>query len=188
MLLYVEAGQCWKMTLIWYAGDAALFRWRHTGSTYTWQHCASIAYDFNLNLLPVCAVNVLLINEHISDHFFKQLCLQVITLWNYDVILKIKCKIRLRNLPTISFCFKLSKNEKVVHEVMYTEYAYLKLRCLRWAVTPNGQSLVYDYLIQTPSGTCARLRFLRNRRWLKNKVFCKGFVTIFSPTLQSHDI
>ena len=25
---------------------------------------------------------------------------------------------------------------------MYTEYAYIKLRYLRWAVTPIGQSLV----------------------------------------------
>ena len=40
------------------------------------------------------------------DHFFKQLCLRVITLWNYDVILKTKCKVRLRNLPTFSFSFK----------------------------------------------------------------------------------
>ena len=26
---------------------------------------------------------------------------------------------------------------------MYTEHAYIKLRYLRWAVTPNSQSLVY---------------------------------------------
>ena len=39
-----------------------------------------------------------------------------------------------------------------------------------------------------PSGTCARLRFLRNRRWLKTKDLSKGIVTIFSPTSQSHDI
>ena len=38
---------------------------------------ALIAYDFNLNL---CAVNNLLINEQILDHFFKQLCLRVNTL------------------------------------------------------------------------------------------------------------
>ena len=31
---------------------------------------------------------------------------------------------------------------------MYTEYAYMKLRYLRWAVTPNGQSLVYISVIQ----------------------------------------
>ena len=58
----------------------ALFRWRHTGSTYTCRHYASIAYDFNLNLHPVCAVNVLLNNEQILDNFFKHLCLGVITL------------------------------------------------------------------------------------------------------------
>ena len=46
------------------SGDA-LFRCRHTGSTYTRRHCASIAYDFNLNLHPVCPVNVLLIKEQI---------------------------------------------------------------------------------------------------------------------------
>ena len=40
------------------------------------------------------------------DHFFKQLWLRVITLWNYEVILKTKCKVRSRNLPTYSFCFK----------------------------------------------------------------------------------
>ena len=68
--------------------------------------CASIAYDFNLNLHPVCAVNVLLINEQIFDHFFNQLCLGVMTMWNYDVILKTQCKVRLRKLPTFSFCFK----------------------------------------------------------------------------------
>ena len=69
-------------------------------------HDKSIAYDFNLNLHPVCAVNVLLNNEQILDHFFKQLCLRVITLCNYDFILglKTKCKVRLRNLPTFSFC------------------------------------------------------------------------------------
>ena len=44
------------------------------------QHCAVVAYDFNLNLHPVCAANVVLINEQILDNFFKQLCLQVITL------------------------------------------------------------------------------------------------------------
>ena len=33
-----------------------------------------------LNLHSVCAVNVLLINEQMLDHFFKQLCLRVITL------------------------------------------------------------------------------------------------------------
>ena len=68
LLLHVEVERCWKMTLIWYAGDA-LFRWRHTGSTDTWRHCASIAYDFNLNLHPFCAADVLLINEQILDHF-----------------------------------------------------------------------------------------------------------------------
>ena len=31
---------------------------------------------------------------------------------------------------------------------MYTEYAYIKLRYLRWAVTPNGQLLVYVNVIQ----------------------------------------
>ena len=39
-----------------------------------------------------------------------------------------------------------------------------------------------------PSGTRARLRFHSNRRWLKTKYFCKGLETIFSSTLQSHDI
>ena len=102
---YVEVGRYWKMTLIWYAGDA-LFLWHHTGPTYTWRHFASVAYDFNWNLHPVCFVNVLLINEQILDNFFKQLCLRVIRLWNYNVIFKTNCKVRLRNLPTFSFCFK----------------------------------------------------------------------------------
>ena len=31
---------------------------------------------------------------------------------------------------------------------MYTEYAYIKLRYLRWAVTPNGQLLVYVNVTQ----------------------------------------
>ena len=31
---------------------------------------------------------------------------------------------------------------------MYTEYAYIKLRYLRWAVTLNDQSLVYVNVIQ----------------------------------------
>ena len=35
---------------------------------------------YDLNLHPVCAVNVLLLNEQILDHFFKQLYLRVITL------------------------------------------------------------------------------------------------------------
>ena len=42
----------------------------------------------------------------------------------------------------------MEKNNKVVHEVMYTEYAYIKLRYLRWAVTSNGQSLDYVTGIQ----------------------------------------
>ena len=32
---------------------------------------------------------------------------------------------------------------------MYKEYAYIKLSYLRWAVTPNGQSLVYVNVIQS---------------------------------------
>ena len=36
------------------------------------------SYDYNLNLHPVCAVNVLLNNEQILDHFYKQLCLRII--------------------------------------------------------------------------------------------------------------
>ena len=31
---------------------------------------------------------------------------------------------------------------------MYTEYAYIKLRYLRWVVTVNGQSFVYVNVIQ----------------------------------------
>ena len=31
---------------------------------------------------------------------------------------------------------------------MYKEYAYIKLRYLKLAVTPNGQSLVYVNVIQ----------------------------------------
>ena len=31
---------------------------------------------------------------------------------------------------------------------MYTEYAYIKSRYLKWALTPNGQSLVYVNVIQ----------------------------------------
>ena len=31
---------------------------------------------------------------------------------------------------------------------MYTEYACMKLRYLRWAVTRNGQSLVYVNIIK----------------------------------------
>ena len=31
---------------------------------------------------------------------------------------------------------------------MYTKYAYIKLRYLRWAVMPSGQSLVYINVVQ----------------------------------------
>ena len=31
---------------------------------------------------------------------------------------------------------------------MYTEYAFINLRYLRWGVTPNDQSLVYVNVIQ----------------------------------------
>ena len=41
----------------------------------------------------------------------------------------------------------MEKNVKGVHEVMYTEYAYIKLRYLRWAVNPNGKSSVYVNVI-----------------------------------------
>ena len=57
-----------------YSDDVILAQRTHDGIVQ------SIAYDFNLNLRPVCAVNVLLINEHILDHFLEQLCLRVITL------------------------------------------------------------------------------------------------------------
>ena len=42
-------------------------------------HMTALCID-RLNLHPVCVVNVLLINEQILDHFFKQLCLRVIAL------------------------------------------------------------------------------------------------------------
>ena len=42
----------------------------------------------------------------------------------------------------------MEKNDKAVHMVMYTEYAYIKLRYSRWAVTLNGYSLVYVNVIQ----------------------------------------
>ena len=42
----------------------------------------------------------------------------------------------------------MEKNDKGVHKVMYKEYAYVKLRYLRCAVTPSGQSLVYVNVIQ----------------------------------------
>ena len=54
-----------------YSDDVIQAQHTHDGT-------ASIAYDFNLNLHPVCAANVLN-NEQILDHFFKQLCLGVIT-------------------------------------------------------------------------------------------------------------
>ena len=59
-----------------YSDDVILAQRTHDGIVQ------SIAYDFNLNLNlhPVCAVNVLLINEQILDHFLEQLCLRVITL------------------------------------------------------------------------------------------------------------
>ena len=66
---------------------------------------------------------------------------------------------------------------------MYTEYAYIKLRYLRWTVTPNGQSLVYVNVIQN-----GRLEHKPDCvSWAIGKDFYKLFVTIFSPTLQSHD-
>ena len=50
---------------------------------------------------------------------------------------------------------------------MYPEYAYMKLRYSRWAVTPDGKSLVYVNVIQNGRLTRARLHFLSNRRCLK---------------------
>ena len=41
-------------------------------------HNGSLHQYFTLNLHPVCVANVLLNNEHILDHFYKQLCLRVI--------------------------------------------------------------------------------------------------------------
>ena len=75
-LIYVKVGRGWKMTLIWHAG----FWSRHIGSMYTWRYYSSIAYDFNLNLHPVCAVDVLLNHEYILDQLFKQWWLRAITL------------------------------------------------------------------------------------------------------------
>ena len=72
---------------------------------------------------------------------------------------------------------------------MYTDYAYIKLGYLRWAVTRNGQSLVYvnvtqnGHLEHVPD--CVSSAIVAGQRL---KTFGKRFVTIFSPTLQSHDI
>ena len=49
-------------------------------TSYRLRHCVPISYHLNLKLHPVCAVNVLLINKQILDHFSKQLCLRVITM------------------------------------------------------------------------------------------------------------
>ena len=51
---------------------------RYSDDVIQAQH--TIAYEFNLNLHPVCAVNVLLNNEQILDNFYKQSCLRVIAL------------------------------------------------------------------------------------------------------------
>ena len=59
-----------------YSSDVIQTQGTHDGI----MHQSLIAYDFNLKLYPVCAFNVLLNNEQILDHFFKLLCLRVITL------------------------------------------------------------------------------------------------------------
>ena len=76
-------------------------------------------------------VPLMFCNDQILDHFFKHLRLRVITLRNYDVILKAKCKVRLRNLPTFSSALNNGKNYKGSHKVLYTQYADIKLRFLR---------------------------------------------------------
>ena len=88
-----------------------------------------------------------------------------------------------------SFASSNGKSDKGVHKVMYTEYAYIKITLFKTSC--NAQWPVVGLRkrhLKRPSGTRARLRFHSNRRWLKTKDFCKGFVKIFSPTLQSHDI
>ena len=42
---------------------------------------------------------------------------------------------------------------------MYTEYAYIKLRYLRWAVSPNGQSLVYVNLSKMAVWNMSQIAF-----------------------------
>ena len=72
---------------------------------------------------------------------------------------------------------------------MYTEYAYIKITLFKMSC--NAQWPVVGLRLRhpkRPSGKRARLRFLSNRRWFKTKDFGEGFVTIFSPTFQSHAI
>ena len=61
-----------------------------------------LQFEFAPSLCRKCFAN----QRTNLDYFFKRVCSRVITLWNYDVILKTKCKVRLRNLPTFSFSFK----------------------------------------------------------------------------------
>ena len=46
------------------------------------------------------------------------------------------------------FALSNRKKDNGVDYVIYTENAYIELRYLRWAVMPNGQSLVYVNVIQ----------------------------------------
>ena len=57
------------MQVTYYSNDVIQAQRTHDGIM------ASIAYDFNLNLHPACAVNNLLINEQTLDLFFQTVVL-----------------------------------------------------------------------------------------------------------------
>ena len=85
-----------------------------------WRVIPMTSYRFNVHMTALCIDQLwfqfefapslcrkCFANQRTNlDNFFKQLCLRVITLWNYDVILRTKCKVRLQILQTFSFSFK----------------------------------------------------------------------------------
>ena len=136
-------------------GFNLICRWRalfrcHTDLTYTWRHYAPIAYDFNSNLHPVCAVyGCWAMNKFWI--IFQTVVLAGNNFMNDDVILKTKCNVRLRNLPTFSFCFKLLEKWLGgawvnVHRICLHKITLFKMSC-----NPrDGLSLVYVNVI--PNG------------------------------------
>ena len=102
-------------------------------------------FDFAVSL----CINALLSNDQILNQIFKQYVLlasnHFVKLWHH---IKHKKKGLFTKRANIFVLFKVMEKWWGACWLMYKEYAYTKLRHLRWAVTLNGQSLVYVNVIQ----------------------------------------
>ena len=137
LFLYVEVGRCWKMTLIWYAGDwlsddVILAQRKHSGIVH-WSLMISIWICTQFVPLMFCwSMNKFWII------FFKQLCLKVITVWNYEVRQNVRSVYE--NCQHSRFALSNGKNDQGgtlgnVHTICLHKITSYKMSCnVQWPV------------------------------------------------------